>query len=140
MRITERIVALALVAGGAVTGSLTAQQRDLSLLYGSWAGSDLTTYEARLDRPLGSVLRHGVALQALSERRGSSRSFFGIGYELETPRGGTQVAVLRDEGPDHEAAGDQREGENPINDPQRAVAPATPVAPCDGRGGAGRGA
>jgi hypothetical protein len=93
LRITERLVVLALVAGGAVTGPLAAQQRDLSLLYGSWAGADLATYEARLDRPLGSVLRHGVALQALSERRGSSRSFFGIGYELETPRGGTTIAL-----------------------------------------------
>ena len=93
MRITERATALALVAAVAVAGRLVAQQRDLSLLYGSWAGSDLMTYEARLDRPLGSVLRHGVALQALSERRGASRSFFGFGYELETPRGGTTVAV-----------------------------------------------
>ncbi|HXJ30383.1 MAG TPA: C40 family peptidase [Gemmatimonadales bacterium] len=93
MRITERIVVLALVASAAVSGALAAQQRDLSLLYGSWAGTDLTTYEARLDRPLGSMLRHGVALQALSERRGSSRSFFGVGYELETPRGGTTIAV-----------------------------------------------
>jgi cell wall-associated NlpC family hydrolase len=93
LRITERIAALAFVAGGVAAGPLAAQQRDLGLLYGSWAGSDLTTYEARLDRPLGSMLRHGVALQALSERRGSSRSFFGIGYELETPRGGTPIAV-----------------------------------------------
>ncbi len=93
MRVTERVVSLALVAAGVATGRLAAQQRDLSLLYGSWAGSDLTTYEARLDRPLGSVLRHGVALQALSERRGASRSFFGVGYELETPRGGTTISV-----------------------------------------------
>ncbi|HKC47414.1 MAG TPA: C40 family peptidase [Gemmatimonadales bacterium] len=93
MRITERVATLALVACCCAAGPLAAQQRDLSLLYGSWASSDLTTYEARLDRPLGSVLRHGVALQALSERRGSSRSFFGIGYELETPRGGTTISV-----------------------------------------------
>ena len=93
MRIIERLVALVPVALGLAAGTLAAQQRDLSLLYGSWAGSDLTTYEARLDRPLGTVLRHGVALQALSERRGASRSFFGIGYELETPRGGSNLAV-----------------------------------------------
>jgi len=93
LRITERVATLAVVAGWCAAGPLAAQQRDLSLLYGSWASSDLTTYEARLDRPLGSVLRHGVALQALSERRGSSRSFFGIGYELETPRGGTTISV-----------------------------------------------
>ena len=92
MRIAERVATLVIVAGCGAAG-LAAQQRDLSLLYGSWASSDLTTYEARLDRPLGSVLRHGVALQALSERRGSSRSFFGIGYELETPRGGTTMSV-----------------------------------------------
>jgi cell wall-associated NlpC family hydrolase len=93
LRITDRVATIALIAGCCAAGPLAAQQRDLGLLYGSWAGSDLTTYEARLDRPLGSVLRHGVALQALSERRGSSRSFFGIGYELETPRGGTPLAV-----------------------------------------------
>ncbi len=93
MRITERLFGLALVAGGVVAGPLAAQQRDLSLLYGTWAGGDLTTYEARLDRPLGSVLRHGVALQALGERAGAWRSFFGIGYELETPRGGSTLAV-----------------------------------------------
>lgn len=93
MRITERVCGIVLVAGGVLAGPLVAQQRDLSLLYGSWAGGDLTTYEARLDRPLGAVLRHGVALQAVSERTGSSRSFFGLGYELETPRGGSTIAV-----------------------------------------------
>jgi len=93
LRITERLCAIVLVAGGVTAGRLDAQQRDLSLLYGSWAGGDLTTYEARFDRPLGSVLRHGAALQVLSERTGSSRSFFGIGYELETPRGGSTLAV-----------------------------------------------
>ena len=92
-RITDSLAGLALVAGCLAAAPLAAQQRDLSLLYGSWAGSDLTTYEARLDRPFGTVLRHGIALQAVSERRGSSRSFFGVGYELETPRGGTTIAV-----------------------------------------------
>lgn len=77
----------------AVAGPLTAQQRDLSLLYGSWTGGDLTTYEARLDRPLGTVLRHGAVLQALHQSGGVGRSFFGIGYELETPRGGSSIAV-----------------------------------------------
>lgn len=93
MRITERSAAVVLAGCCFAAVPLAAQQRDLSLLYGSWASGDLTSYEARLDRPLGSVLRHGVALQALSERGGASRSFFGIGYELETPRGGSTVAV-----------------------------------------------
>jgi NlpC/P60 family len=93
LRITDRIFVPGLIAGCCAAGPLAAQQRDLSLLYGSWAGGDLTTYEARIDRPLGSVLRHGVALQALSERRGASRNFFGIGYELETPRGGSTIAL-----------------------------------------------
>lgn len=84
---------LAAAAGGICAPPLAAQQRDLSLMYGSWSNGDLTTYEARLDRPLGSMLRHGAALQALSERAGASRSFFGIGYELETPRGGSTLAV-----------------------------------------------
>lgn len=92
MRITDRVF-VAVVGAGVAAVPLAAQQRDLSLLYGSWAGSDLTTYEARIDRPLGTLLRHGVALQAVSERAGASRSFFGIGYELETPRGGSTVAV-----------------------------------------------
>lgn len=91
MRTLKRAATLALLAGCA--GGPLAAQRDLGLLYGGWVGGDLTTYEARLDRPLGSVLRHGVVLQAVSERRGSSRSFFGVGYELETPRGGSTLAV-----------------------------------------------
>ncbi|HEY6225306.1 MAG TPA: C40 family peptidase [Gemmatimonadales bacterium] len=93
MRIIDRVLALAPMVVGLLAAPLVAQQRDFSLLYGSWASGNLTAYEARIDRPLGSVLRHGVALQALSERRGSSRSFFGIGYELETPRGGSTIAV-----------------------------------------------
>jgi cell wall-associated NlpC family hydrolase len=93
LRIIDRVLALAPMVVGLLAAPLVAQQRDFSLLYGSWASGNLTAYEARIDRPLGSVLRHGVALQALSERRGSSRSFFGIGYELETPRGGSTIAV-----------------------------------------------
>lgn len=89
----ERWVRVALVVAAGTPRPLAAQQRDLSLLYGSWAGGGLTTYEARIDRPLGTVLRHGAALQALRERAGASRSFFGIGYELETPRGGSPLAV-----------------------------------------------
>lgn len=91
--IAERWCRVGLVVGVATAGPLAAQQRDLSLLYGSWAGGDLTTYEARIDRPLGTLLRHGAALQALREPAGASRSFFGIGYELETPRGGSPFAV-----------------------------------------------
>ena len=91
--ITERWFRVVLAVGVTTAGPLAGQQRDLSLLYGSWSTGSLVTYEARIDRPLGTVLRHGAALQALRERGGASRSFFGIGYELETPRGGSQVAV-----------------------------------------------
>jgi len=93
LRIIDRILAGSLIGVGLLVRPLVAQQRDLSLLYGSWVAGTVTTYEARIDRPLGAVLRHGVVLQAVGERRGASRSFFGLGYELETPRGGSTISV-----------------------------------------------
>jgi cell wall-associated NlpC family hydrolase len=92
-RAQHAVVRIVVALAAVLAGRLTAQQRDLSLLYGNWTGGDLTTYEARLDRPLGTVLRHGAALQALHQSGGVGRSFFGIGYELETPRGGSPIAV-----------------------------------------------
>lgn len=93
MRITERILVAALIAGATSRTALAAQQRDVSLLYGSWSAGDLITYEARLDRPLGSILRHGVALQVLTERSTAARGFYGLGYELESARGGSTIAL-----------------------------------------------
>jgi hypothetical protein len=93
LRITDRILVALLLAGGTSRTSLAAQQRDLSFLYGSWSAGDLIIYEARLDRPLGAVLRHGVALQVLTERSTAARGFYGLGYELESARGGTTVGL-----------------------------------------------
>lgn len=66
-----------------------AGQRQVGLLYGNWKAGRTVTYEARLDRPWGSMLRHGIALQAASERGGAARAFYGVGYELQVLRGRT---------------------------------------------------
>lgn len=50
------------------------------------------SYEARLDRPLGGWLRHGVTLHALIERDAVGRDFFGVGYELQVGRGRATLA------------------------------------------------
>jgi hypothetical protein len=64
-----------------------AAQREVGLLYGSWEVGRTVTYEARLDQPWGSMLRHGIALQIASERGGAARAFYGVGYELQVLRG-----------------------------------------------------
>ncbi len=73
-----------------LTAPLTAQ-RELGLLFGSWetggAQRGTTTYEARIDRPWGRYLRHGIALQVTSDRGAAGRAFYGVGYELEVLRG-----------------------------------------------------
>jgi cell wall-associated NlpC family hydrolase len=79
----RRLLVLAAVAAT----PLAAQQREVGLLYGSWAVSRVESYEARLDRPLGGWLRHGVTLHALIERDAAGRDFFGVGYELQVGRG-----------------------------------------------------
>lgn len=86
MRLAER----ALIAGlGAVCcGTPLAAQREVGLLYGRrlTGVAGITTYEARLDRPLGSWLRHGPTLNALIENGDVGRGFYGIGYEVGSPR------------------------------------------------------
>lgn len=94
MRITERLLITAIVAAAAVGGvSSLAAQRQAGLLYGRWAPGGMTTYEARLDRPLGSWLRHGPTLHVLMEDRDAGRGFYGVGYEVAAPRGGSGVSV-----------------------------------------------
>ena len=82
---------LLIVAAAAVT-PLAAQRREVGLLYGSWTASRTVSYEARLDRPLGAWLRHGVTLHALIERDAAGRDFFGVGYELQAGRGRATLA------------------------------------------------
>lgn len=68
-----------------------AAQQEVGVLYGSWEVGRTVTYEARLDRPWGSMLRHGIALQIASERGGAGRAFYGAGYELQLLRGRTVI-------------------------------------------------
>jgi cell wall-associated NlpC family hydrolase len=82
---------LLIVAAAAAT-PLAAQQRDVGLLYGRWTASRTESYEARLDRPLGGWLRHGVTLHALIQRDAAGRDFFGAGYELRAGRGRATLA------------------------------------------------
>ena len=85
----SRSLAVAAVFAGCVTASLAAQ-RELGLQFGNWeAGGQrgTTTFEARIDRPWGGFVRHGVALQMTSERGAAGRAFYGVGYELEVLRG-----------------------------------------------------
>ncbi len=70
---------------------LVAAQREVGLLYGSWEVGRTATYEARLDRPWGSMLRHGLTLQIVNERGAAGRAFYGAGYELQVLRGRTVV-------------------------------------------------
>ncbi|HSD32584.1 MAG TPA: NlpC/P60 family protein [Gemmatimonadales bacterium] len=94
MRTTERFLILALSAAGAACGARPlVGQRDASLLYGRWTPGGITTYEARLDRPLGSWLRHGPTLHVLLEDRDAGRGFYGVGYEVASPRGSSGVAM-----------------------------------------------
>jgi hypothetical protein len=85
-----RLPEAALIAGlGAVCGGTPlAAQREVGLLYGRrlTGVGGLTTYEARLDRPLGSWLRHGPALNVLIENGDVGRGFYGVGYEVGSPR------------------------------------------------------
>lgn len=62
-------------------------QREVGLWYGSWEAGRTAIYEARLDRPWGAILRHGVALQILDQRGPAGRAFYGVGYELQVLRG-----------------------------------------------------
>lgn len=71
-----------------VAPSWLAAQREVGLLYGSWEAGRTISYEARLDRPWGPALRHGIALQVTNERGAAGRAFYGVGYELELLRGG----------------------------------------------------
>ncbi len=86
-----RTRSLLIVAAVAAT-PLAAQQREVGLLYGSWTVSRTESYEARLDRPLGGWLRHGVTLHALIDRDAAGRDFFGVGYELQAGRGRATLA------------------------------------------------
>lgn len=94
MRITERDLILALSAAGAACGAppLVAQ-RNAGLLYGRWTPGGITTYEARVDRRLGSWLHHGPTLHVLIEDRAAGRGFYGVGYEVASPRGDGGVEV-----------------------------------------------
>jgi hypothetical protein len=86
MRLSERalIACLGAVCGGAPLSA----QREVGLLYGRrlTGVEGLTTYEARLDRPVGSWLRHGPTLNVLIENGDVGRGFYGVGYELGSPR------------------------------------------------------
>lgn len=94
MRITERLLIAAIGAAGAACGAQPlVAQRDAALLYGRWTPGDMTTYEARLDRPLGGWLRHGPTLHLLLEGRDAGRGFYGVGYEVASPRGVSGVAL-----------------------------------------------
>lgn len=84
----RRLVGAALLVCSG-TGSLAAQ-RELGLLFGSWetgAQRGTATYEARIDRPWGRLLRHGVVLQVTNESGPGGRAYYGVGYELEALRG-----------------------------------------------------
>jgi NlpC/P60 family protein len=94
LRITDRVLIVALGTASATCGArpLTAQ-RDAALLYGRWTPGGITTYEVRLERPLGSWLRHGPTLHVLLEDRDAGRGFYGVGYEVASPRGVSGVAL-----------------------------------------------
>jgi cell wall-associated NlpC family hydrolase len=83
------LIAAAVLAAAPV---LAGQQREVGVLYGSWPASRTVSYQARLDRPLGAWLRHGVTLHALIERDAAGRDFFGVGYEFQVGRGRTTLA------------------------------------------------
>lgn len=91
MRITERVLiaTLALIC----LGSSLDAQREVGVLYGRWIAGSATTYEARLDRPLGAWLRHGPTLHVLVEDGNAGRGFYGVGYEVTSPRGGSRFAL-----------------------------------------------
>lgn len=80
-----------IVLGLAAVAPLGAQQREVSVLYGGWSAGQVVQYEARLDRPVWSWLRHGVTLHVLTERGATGRQFYGVGYELEAFRGLTTL-------------------------------------------------
>ena len=86
MWLTERSLIVGL--GAACCGAPLAAQHQVGLLYGRriTGVGGVTTYEARLDRPLGSWLRHGPTLNLLVENRDVGRGFYGVGYELGSPR------------------------------------------------------
>ena len=86
MWISKRILMVAVGATG-VARPLDAQ-RVAGLLYGRWTLGGMTAYEARLDRPLGSWLQHGPTLNLLMDDRDAGRGFYGVGYEVASPRGG----------------------------------------------------
>lgn len=79
------LIALAVVTLGAP--ALAVAQREVGLLFGSGTAGGGVIYEARLDRPWGRALRHGIALQVANERGGAGRAFYGVGYELAVLRG-----------------------------------------------------
>ncbi len=87
MRLTERVLIAGL--GAVCCGVPLAGQREVGLLYGRrlTGVGGVTTYEARLDRPLGSWLRHGPTLTVLVENGDVGRGFYGLGYEVGSPRG-----------------------------------------------------
>lgn len=89
MRTRNLLIAAAVAAAAP---PVTAQQREVGVLYGSWTASRTVSYEARLVRPLGGWLRHGVTLHALIERDAAGRDFFGAGYELQVGRGRATLA------------------------------------------------
>src|SRR5262249_18061350 len=78
---------LVLATMACVSPPWLAAQREVGVLYGGWAAGRTESYEARLDRPWGSLIRHGVALQVTNERGAAGTTFYGVGYELEVLRG-----------------------------------------------------
>lgn len=80
-----RIELLLLVVG---VSDLSAQGRDVDLLYGRWyRGNQTTTYELRTTTPLGRVFGHGLAAHVLvHDSLGRRRAFYGAGWELQAFR------------------------------------------------------
>ena len=95
MRLTERVLIATL--GAVCSGSALVAQREVGLLYGRWVAGrgagGVTTYEVRLDRPLGAWVRHGPTLNVLAEDGGLGRGFYGVGYEFASPRGGSTLGL-----------------------------------------------
>jgi hypothetical protein len=92
-RVLRRLRLLPLTAVAVSPLAAQGTGRELGLLYGRWGAErgGATTVETRLDRPLGSWLRHGVILHVLAERADGGRGFYGLGWELQALRGRARV-------------------------------------------------
>ena len=82
-----RIELFLLIAG---VSQLPAQGggRDVDFLYGRWyQGNASSSYELRIDAPLGGIFSHGVALQVLvHDSLGRHRAFYGAGWQVHAFR------------------------------------------------------